>query len=192
MWSIKVLSVKFSGLWCILAARLILSSSQFLFDCQCQTNPTYVGNFSFAIFNDTEGVSRFNLSMTQKVIVLKYLGYVNWKGSENPSSKVYDKDILKANFNTCKISKGVIGNFFVKIVTDRLIEHSNFNMSCPQREGFYHATNFPIAQIDHLPTSFIGSFRNWELILTMKAKVSSSKALVHIMTLKFYGGNKSD
>lgn len=150
-------------------------------------NPIYITNMSFVVFNDTDGASRLNLTLLLTIDIPKVISYFTLSVKYDPNDQDYKRVVLKTSANHCKVGEGVLGNFLIKIVVKALENHSNFTYACPQRKGFYHLTNFKAPNIN-VPHYLIGFNGNFELIITLKGKLASSKPLFQAVTMKLYGG----
>lgn len=145
-----------------------------------------IQNFTFAVFNDTDYISKLNLSMSFEVKILKFIGYIDWKGSSQSRTKDYETTIIKQTVDTV-VSKGVLGNFLVKMIYDNIMKYSNYKFDCPQEKGHFYAYNYPIMDLKYIPSGFLGGIKSWELNLVVKGKTAASKSLQQMFTLQFYG-----
>lgn len=158
-----------------------------MYSVEFNVNPTVLSDFSLKVFNDSQGgFSRANLSTTLIVDVIKITTLVAMKVKTNEDSNEFDKVIFKGNIDTCKVSKGIFGNFFVQMIAENLDKHSNFSFECPQKKAFYHATNFPV-DAKYIPYYILGKPQIWEVSATLKAKLANIKSMVHVVTVKIYG-----
>lgn len=62
-----------------------------------------MGSFKFVLFNDTKGVTLFNLSAAQLVDFKKMTISISIKGNEG--GKEYDKTYLQATVDSCNVAK---------------------------------------------------------------------------------------
>lgn len=109
------------------------------------------------------------------------------KVKTNEDSKEYDKVIFKGIIDTCKVSKGIFGNFLVQMVAENLEQYSNFTFECPQKKASFHATNFPV-DAKYFPYYILGKTQKFVISATVRAKVSNIKSIVHVITVQFHGG----
>lgn len=111
-------------------------------------------------------------------------------GKTNEDDKEYEEEMFKSSIDSCRVAKGILGNYIIKMITDHLVDFSNFSFKCPQLKGFYYATNFPCTN-NYLPFRLIARERKFQLTVVMKGKVNNSigllKSMVHFFTLKFEG-----
>lgn len=161
---------------------------QFYHDAQFSGNSEAVENLKFQVFNDSDLVSRFNLTFNLKVKILKFVGYIDWSGSSKVGSKFYDTTIIKQTVDTCKVSKGVLGNFFIRMIFDNIVEFSNYKFDCPQEKGQIYAYNFPIIDMKYIPPGMLSALNSWEFSLVVKGKMSASKPFQNIFSIKASGG----
>lgn len=136
----------------------------------------------------------FNISGTAKVDFRRIMIPFSVSAKENENSKTYEKLLFKGNLDLCKLSKGIFTNFIVKELTKVIMDHSNVrSIDCPFRKGFYYAVNVPIGSKSgpgteqYLPFHLISVKSEFEVLVTVKAKVSKSSPLVNIFSLKVYG-----
>lgn len=145
-----------------------------------------VTNVSLKFFNDSNGVSRFNMSgritsTLQNPTVTTSVKFKTSDGAEN-----YDKEILRTTVNYCKVSEGVLGNFLVRYVMDSLKDHSNFTVFCPFYAGFYYAENFPVPSDKFMPF-FPSAVKklDWELTSVYKGKMG--KKMIELAKVRVFG-----
>lgn len=101
-----------------------------------------------------KNISSFKVSLTIRV--------------KSASERSYEKEVLKAIVNTCKVQNGIIGNFIVSIVKDRLEDYSNYKFECSLEKKLYYAQNFPICGLkEYFSRSIFGAMTGqkpfWEV-----------------------------
>lgn len=101
--------------------------------------------------------------------------------------KVY-VDEFESQLDTCKISKGIFGNFIINMIADQLEEFSNFRFQCPQRPGYYYCANFPLT-IDKYVPMYLMNKGFWEFSLYSKFKNPKTKKMVVYLSVKVHGTN---
>ena len=94
--------------------------------------------------------------------------------------------ILKGVINTCDISKGMFGNFIVQMVKQSFEKYSNWQFECPQKGGFFYATNFAVSD-EYLPVYLLVKPGYFYANLYTKAKIGKGKPALNIMTIKLLG-----
>lgn len=157
---------------------------------QSNANPLTQKDFSVAIFNDSDNIPRFNFSSELLTDVIKSSALMSMKVKSSNNVKEYDKTVLNGQVDTCKVSRGVIGNFIVRMLVDQLKDHSNFKFVCPQDKGFYYVRNLPI-DLKNLPSFLTGNNVQWEISIIARIKTPASRRLVNTFNLKFYGSFNS-
>jgi Protein of unknown function (DUF1091) len=146
-----------------------------------------VSNVSAAVFNDSDFVSRVNISMLLKVDLQEIIVSVVFKNRVG-NSKEYNHHVLSIQTNTCRVEKGVLGNFIIKALAENLRNYSNYKFVCPLKKGFYYARNFPTIQLDELPLSFLRSkllIVDWEASGIVKVKEANVRKVAG--SFKAYG-----
>lgn len=154
---------------------LVFTSSDF------KANASYVGNFSFCVFNTSEGKSRLNLTMTQLVNFQKMSIKLSFDWT-NAGKKTYS-----LNIDICKMSRGTMGGLFVIMLHESLLRSSNIKFSCPQPKNFYYISNFIPIDKKLMPMVFFGFQGAFKITALMKVKTSSSKPFIGIFSLIIHG-----
>lgn len=150
------------------------------------SNPETQRDFFACIFNDSNNVVHFNFSSYLLPDVLKSSTVFSLKVKTSDNSKDYDRTILSGSIDTCKVSKGVIGNFIVRLLLDKLAEHSNFRFVCPQSKGYYYVRSMPFDP-SYVPGFLTANDVNWKLNAMVKLKTAPKQQFVNSFNLKFYG-----
>lgn len=158
----------------------------YFYSVNFMANPKYVENFVVSIRNDSKGISRANLSGTLLSDLVRATALIIVKAGFE-YSKDPEYTLVRATVDTCQIAKGVIGNFLVKMVTDQLDQYSNYKFECPQKQGYYHVTDFPAVDDKYIPHFLIGKSGYGEIFFDVKTKVGSEKKMVKIFTIKGRG-----
>jgi len=153
-------------------------------------NPAVLNNFSMIVFNDSDGLSRSNLTVTFARDLANTVGSfaITLKNMDNET--INFPNILKGNFDACKIQKGQIGHFVVKMIKDKIQDFSNYSFECPQMKGKYYADNFPIMGMEYLPyfpRSLLGARLNFEFVAVAKAKILKAKSLTFMLKMHLHG-----
>ncbi|CRL04958.1 CLUMA_CG018477, isoform A [Clunio marinus] len=101
------------------------------------SNPMYVSGFGVNKFNDTDGNTNFNMTFTQLEDMEKLLiTIVIIQNSKD--MKDFNRELLRINADTCKLSQGIFKNFVVRNVFRDIRESSNVKFSCPQPKGTFY------------------------------------------------------
>jgi Protein of unknown function (DUF1091) len=148
-------------------------------------NPDVLSNCSYKVFNDSDGLSRFNASFsTKQALVALTVSYVV---KLKTKSREYDFVINKGSADACNVERGVKGNLLIKYMMDSLDEQtSNFRFRCVLPPGFYYYHNFPVPDIRYVPR-FIASRQEWEFTMDGRAKINGSKSSYSAGSLKLTG-----
>lgn len=155
---------------------------------QYNFNSVYYPQFSASLFNDTNGVPRFNLSLFLNTDFVRSSTFFDLKAKTNENSGGLGKDFLKGSVDTCKVSKGTLGNFMIQMVVKNLAKYSNYKFECIVKKGPYYARDFPIT-FDYIPHYFLTmGRRGFECTITVKGKPKDvNSSMVHMFSFKFYG-----
>lgn len=161
----------------------------YLQSVQLSVDPRYCSNVTAFVFNDTEGMSRFNGTADLKVDVLRGLatGSIFMKSS---TTKEYDRLIFKTHVDACNLKKGIIGSFVVQMILENLEKHSNLAIPCPLKKGFLYAANFPVGDVSMIPRGIIGLSGEWMAIGSVKGKIDRKKPMVEFGTYRMYGSTE--
>lgn len=147
-----------------------------------------MSNFSFVVFNDTEGLSRVNVTALQKVDFGRILILVVMMGKETPTSD-FNKLLIKGTLDSCKVSTGFLGSFVSKMIVDSLAQYSNWTFGCPQKGQYFSGHNFPVFDAVNLPYSLIGLDGDFEVLVNVKVKVARVKSLVAAFSIRIRGSS---
>jgi Protein of unknown function (DUF1091) len=162
-------------------------SQLYYFSSVYNYNKDYVSNGSFAVFNDSEGLSRSNVTaffrQEVKNMVVVYTIRLRTTGRE------YDRLLHKGTIDACNVVKGVLGNMIIKYITENLDSStSNYKFQCPQPAGMVYCYNFPIFNIKNLPKFIVlGAREEWEFTAIFRGKYAGLKRMVKVMSLKTLG-----
>jgi Protein of unknown function (DUF1091) len=153
------------------------------------SNLQYTKNLSAILFKDSDGIVCLNMSAFFPVEFLKLVFIVKINNKSSPKAKSYDQEIFSASFDTCKVEKGIFGNFIAKMMVEQMKDKSSFNFTCGYKSGPFYIKNLAPPRGDLIPVALISTNAviHWELNCVLKAKVKSSKALVHAYSLKLQG-----
>jgi Protein of unknown function (DUF1091) len=147
-----------------------------------------MSNFYAAAFNDSLGVSRYNVSLSlyKEVLGLKAMVAIKVKSS---SARSYDRELMKTTMDFCRF-RNVTGNFLAKLLYDSFKNYSNYQFECPPTIKDYYLRNFEIP-INIIPTSLSSIILQGEtffnLTVIVKTRVAKVKGLVQFYTANFYG-----
>lgn len=142
-------------------------------------------DFHFDVFNDTNGVSRANVSGSTLVQFENVAASFKALGKTNEATNTFDKTMLSGTINFCSISKGTVGYFFLNFDQETLRKYSNFSFDCPQKKGFYYASNFPMLDDQQIPPFLRISGTN-EVHVLIKGKIKNVKSMVLVGSFRAY------
>jgi Protein of unknown function (DUF1091) len=160
-------------------------------------NPFFTSDPMVMAFNDSEGISKVNMSISlnKDLQTLKSLVVLKVKLGEDRS---YDKEILQTTIDSCKIDKGAFSNFIVKFVMENLRNHTNYSFKCPQLKAQLYGTNINVDGIvRYIPRQFMmlaGKLQiRWKFTASGKTRTSTkSKNLVEVFKVTFVGSLVED
>ena len=145
-------------------------------------NPTYLGNFSLTVFNNSEGISHLNTSGMILVDLEKIIAFMVVK---DQIQNEYKKIQMRGKFDSSKISNG---NYIMAYLRDQLHKYSNIKLAAPHAKGFYYCNSLPMMSESLLPINlFPRETAYWEVTFTIKAKVQKAAKLVTFLTFKIQG-----
>lgn len=108
---------------------------------------------------------------------------INVPSHENDND--FQKEVLRSTINLCKIKKGVMGNFFIKLFLENFEKSSDYKMECPFKKGKSSIKNMEITD-KYIPTYLFQSIK-FIITVTTKVKTPNNKNLVHLYTVKAFG-----
>lgn len=152
-------------------------------------NSAYISVSSLKVFNDSQGVSRLNLTLSLTTDMMIFTADASLRSKSEENLRDYNNEVLRSRLNLGKISEGIIGNFFVKFFVDNVKDYSNFKLSTPLKADEYYFRNFPVVDDSYLPR-FNTKDVHYFLSLVFKGKPRKSKALKNIATIKMFGSLK--
>jgi Protein of unknown function (DUF1091) len=156
------------------------------------SNPLYIVNFTSVLFKNADEVMCLNMSGYFPMDMLKATFQLTVKIKQNEDETGYDRQIFTATVDACKLGKGVLSNFVVKIIMDQMKENSNWKFSCPSKAGPFYVKDFAPPKLDMIPPAMLSLAPSlfWEVTEILRAKVKKSKSMVHIYTIKLEGEMK--
>lgn len=168
-----------------------LQDSRFYFKSAGSWSSTkHVENFGFAVFNDSDGTSRFNFTGSLLVDLGRLMLTFDLKKKTSLDAKDYEIDVYHGNVDSCNVAKGMVGNYLINFILAGLKEYSNFVIECPLRKGFYYITNFPVPKQvqDFIPKFIPQPSQNsaWVLTITARAKIQKG-ATFRVFLMKIHG-----
>ena len=151
-------------------------------------NTNLLENFTAYIFNDTiRRDPRLNISVTTLTEFQKILLYIEVTGKSDERRRDYDRMLFKGEIDSCKASKGIIGNFLTKLMIDTISNYSNFRFTCPLEKKVFYVNSFPLPTEKDLPIFLIPLRGKFLCTVRLKVKLGKGKSLVPLITLNVYG-----
>lgn len=136
-------------------------------------------------FNDTEGLSRVNASFFLNSDLTAILVSGSLKAS--PISSKEFVDVAKFSFDFCDFQKSFWGRIFYIFFEESLGSHSNFKFKCPFQKGFYHFTEFPVADSNRFPKTFSSFDANLIVSISLRVKQLNAKAMSRLISITANG-----
>ncbi|CRL04964.1 CLUMA_CG018469, isoform A [Clunio marinus] len=148
------------------------------------SNPTYFSDFSVIIFNDTDGETKSNATLTQIEDMEKFIITIN----SRKDMKDFNRELLRINADTCKLFKGTFKNAIVRNVFRDIREVSNLKFSCPQPKGEFYISELILPGSIPFIDKFLlnASNGNFEFTLLIRAKPFNKK-IADGVSVKAYG-----
>jgi len=158
-----------------------------------QGNQRYVANNILTYYNDSNGVSTFNLTidLTSDVYNIMVQGELNVK----KANEIMYTPLFKGSVDACDIQRGVIGALIYKLGNDMVEKYTNYKFGCPIKKGYYFARMFPVPEIEYLRkglppflTKLLNESIFAEVIIKSKAKFNpKAKKWIPYFSGKGYG-----
>jgi Protein of unknown function (DUF1091) len=147
-------------------------------------NPDVFEHCSFKVYNDSNGLSRSNISVLLKKELIGML--ISYSIKLKTNSREYDFLFNQGTADVCNVGRGVIGNMLIKYFRDVVTnETSNYEFKCPQPPGFLYFNNIPTMDVRHIPR--MTSRQEWEFTCVLRTKTKGSKRLSISATVKTTG-----
>ena len=148
----------------------------------------HVSNYTAVIINDTK-TGKTVLNMTGKILndIQKLLFYFELKAKSDPDKLEYDRLVLKGEIDSCKSSKGVVGNFIANFIVGKISKFSNYRFACPQPKIFLIVNNFPLPSDKDIPAFLISVKGKFSLLGRLKGKISMKKVSFQMASLEIFG-----
>jgi len=94
------------------------------------SNPLYA-NFSSTIHKINVTDTLLNVSFEYFQDVAKFTVKFRLSVPKDKNDRNYEKVVLESATNICKMAKGIIGDFLVRMIMEDFSKFANFNISCP-------------------------------------------------------------
>ncbi|CRL04959.1 CLUMA_CG018475, isoform A [Clunio marinus] len=152
------------------------------------SNPAYFSDYSVNIFNDTDGETKCNATFTQLEDMEKLIITIVIKQNSKKGMKDFDRELLRINADTCKLSQGTFKNYVVRNIYREVREFSNIKYSCPQPKGTFYIRELILpGAIPFLDKFLLNSFNGYfEFTIYVRAKPFKKK-LADGLCMKAFG-----
>lgn len=155
---------------------------------QVASNPQFISELQIETFKSGDGNNRMNMSFNVLKDIKKAIAYITIKSQTNKKQNDYDREVFKGQIDFCKASQGIVGNFFTKMLSDGLGEHSNYQFMCATKARFYHFSNFPLVNENAFPSFMPKELYGRFVIFTkVQGKMSNNKPFVMLITINMFG-----
>lgn len=145
-----------------------------------------LANFTVVLQNISNGDTALNITVEVFQDLLQVPVYLSFSVPASKNDKNYEKTILKATINVCRILDGVAGNFVAKMLVAELTRASNIPLQCPFPKGSYKFINF-VLNDKYLPSYLFVSDLKYLINVKVMAKLANQKNLVLLFNAKSYG-----
>ncbi len=156
-------------------------------------NILLTSNKKYANFSVTIAESRDLINITADVFedIFKFPVYSTFSLPKDEKDRDYQRNVLKATINVCRIINGVGGDFISKFVGNELRRITKVPLKCPLAKKTYKFINFKFSG-DYIPklnlpsyfitenVKFMGTFRGM-------AKVGNNTKFVPFFNARVYG-----
>lgn len=142
-------------------------------------------NFSMTIGNFS-GENVVNITADIIYDLTKIPIFVSFSIPNDPNDKSYQRNILKASFNLCRIIEGNTGDFVSKMLAEQLKKISNIPLKCPFPKGTYKFVNFTLKD-KYLPAFLFNGDIKYLANVKVLGKVEQRKNLVALFSARSFG-----
>lgn len=143
-------------------------------------------NHSIIIFKNSDGDLMFNYSTTSFINVNQLFATLTFSIPKDNKDTEYQNRILKAMIALCKLRRGVRGNFITKMLLENFYSDEEHFMQCPVPPGTGNIWNFKLAD-SYIPSYLLISDLKYAVDFVVRAKISKSKPLVYMYSVRFIG-----
>lgn len=142
-------------------------------------------NQSIILFKNSDGDLMFNYTTTGFINVNQLFGTLTFSIPKDSKDTEYQNHVLKANIDLCKLRKGVRSNFITKMLLENFYADKYF-LQCPVPPGSGKIWNFKLAD-SYIPSYLLISDLKYVVDFVVRAKMSKSKPLVYMYSVRFIG-----
>lgn len=139
-----------------------------------------------SLFRSPQGDSLMNFTSTTFVPFLKMFSTSIFALPRDSKDTEYTNVVMKATVDLCKMREGVRGNFITRMVMEFFDSLKEPILKCPLKPRYTECWNYKLTS-SQIPTYLLINDIKFMLEMRHKAKLSNSKLLIHIYTLKLYG-----
>lgn len=136
------------------------------------------------MFNDSNGISRFNSSLSVLTDFQNIYASFTFMGKTNEATNTFDRQISRGTINSCNVARGMAPFFFMKSALESFQKYSNYTTACPQKKGTYNCANFPVFDDNLLPLGLFKLTGSIEISAVVKGKLDHIKSMVHLGIFK--------
>lgn len=126
-----------------------------------------------------------NFTFTNFVEFIKIFPTITFALPRDSKDAEFSKVIMKATVDLCRIQEGVRGNFVIKMIMEQFENISNI-VKCPLKPKTVDYWNLKVNET-FIPSYLLKKDLKFMIEHKVKAKISSSKTLVYIYTLRVVG-----
>lgn len=155
-------------------------------------NPQFMEKMDFAAFNDSNGVSFYNLSFTIKKDIARFAVCFEWYIKSNKQSNYYDARVSQLNLDVCKLNQGnPLSMWAASYVVNRINQRSNFRLQCPLKKGDYYVNNTraPEEKDSIIASRFFSDhlYTQWLMTITTRFKLTDKSTAARGFRIKLWG-----
>lgn len=144
-------------------------------------NKKLVHNVDIKVFNDSLGDSRMNMTTALDSDLTSLVFSTELKAK--PIQNEEFRSLLRLNFDFCDVQRNVLGKMIFDFFEEFLGQHSNFQLKCPIKKGFYYLSRFPLLNTTWFPAFIWKVDAHYIVTISVRGKVKGAKTLNKIMNL---------
>lgn len=165
---------------------MVFHSSEFNF------NRELIDKMNFSVFNDSSGMSFYNLSFTTKKDFAVFMVCFEMNIKSEKHIRDYDVRVSQVNLNVCNLNKmNLIVSSTVNYIVGKIERYSNFRLQCPLKKGDFYIKNSPAP--DEGKTIAVSKFfaefffSQWQVTITVRMKLTEKSAAARGFGIKVRG-----
>ncbi|CAG9797957.1 unnamed protein product [Chironomus riparius] len=117
----------------------------------------------------------------------KQFFYLTLRSKKTKDDDSFSNLLFRTTIDVCKVIKGAMSNFIVKIIMEGVRKSTDFALECPFKKNTYKFVNFK-ADLSMMPPIFHGE-HGLLIIGKLMVKVTGNKQIGHALTLNIYFKN---